>query len=66
MSFNTALSGLQAATVDLSVTSNNIANVSTTGFKHSRAEFADLFEISPFGNTPTSVGSGVQVASVSQ
>ncbi len=66
MSFNTALSGLQAATVDLSVTSNNIANVSTTGFKHSRAEFADLFEISPFGNTPTSVGSGVQVSSVSQ
>ena len=66
MSFDTALSGLQAATVDLSVTSNNIANVSTTGFKHSRAEFADLFEISPFGNTPTSVGSGVQVASVSQ
>ncbi len=66
MSFNTALSGLQAATVDLGVTSNNIANVSTTGFKHSRAEFADLFEISPFGNTPTSVGSGVQVSSVSQ
>ncbi|MDH3219718.1 MAG: flagellar hook protein FlgE [Gammaproteobacteria bacterium] len=66
MSFNTALSGLQAASVDLSVTSNNIANVSTTGFKHSRAEFGDLFEISPFGNTPTSVGSGVQVTSVSQ
>jgi len=66
MSFNTALSGLQAATVDLSVTSNNIANVATTGFKFSRAEFADLFEVSPFGNTPTSVGSGVQVASVSQ
>ncbi len=66
MSFNTALSGLQAATVDLSVTSNNIANVSTTGFKHSRAEFADLFEVSPFGNTPTSVGSGVQVATVGQ
>ncbi|MEM7561639.1 MAG: flagellar hook protein FlgE [Pseudomonadota bacterium] len=66
MSFNTALSGLQAATVDLSVTSNNIANVATTGFKHSRAEFGDLFEISPFGNTPTSIGSGVKVASVSQ
>ena len=44
MSFNTALSGLQAATVDLNVTSNNIANVSTTGFKNSRAEFSDLFE----------------------
>ncbi len=66
MSFNTALSGLQAATVDLSVTSNNIANVSTSGFKESRAEFGDLFEISPFGNAPTSVGSGVQITSVSQ
>ncbi len=66
MSFSTALSGLQAATVDLSVTSNNIANVATTGFKNSRAEFGDLFEVSPFGNTPTSVGSGVKVTSVSQ
>ncbi len=66
MSFNTALSGLQAATVDLSVSSNNIANVATTGFKNSRAEFGDLFAISPFGNTPTSVGSGVQVTSVNQ
>ncbi len=66
MSFNTALSGLQAATVDLSVTSNNIANVATTGFKNSRTEFGDLFEISPFGNTSTQVGSGVEVLSVSQ
>jgi flagellar hook protein FlgE len=66
MSFNTALSGLQAATVDLSVTSNNIANVATTGFKGSRAEFGDIFEISPFGSTPTAVGSGVKVTSVSQ
>jgi flagellar hook protein FlgE len=66
MSFNTSLSGLQAATVDLSVTSNNIANVSTTGFKRSRGEFGDLFAVSPFGNSPTAVGSGVKVASVSQ
>ena len=66
MSFNTALSGLQAATVDLSVTSNNIANVSTTGFKHSRAEFGDIFAVSPFGNTPSAVGSGVRVSQVSQ
>ena len=66
MSFNTALSGLQAATVDLSVTSNNIANVATTGFKESRGEFGDLFQLSPFGNTPTSVGSGVELISVSQ
>ena len=66
MSFNTALSGLQAATVDLSVTSNNIANVATTGFKSSRTEFGDLYEISPFGSSPNQVGSGVQVLSVSQ
>jgi flagellar hook protein FlgE len=66
MSFNTSLSGLQAATVDLSVTSNNIANVSTTGFKNSRAEFGDLFAVSPFGNSPNAVGSGVKVSSVSQ
>lgn len=66
MSFNTALSGLQAASVDLSVTSNNIANVATTGFKYSRAEFGDIFAVSPFGNSPTAVGNGVQIDAVSQ
>ncbi len=66
MSFNTALSGLQAASVDLSVTSNNIANVSTTGFKYSRGEFGDIFAVSPFGNSPTAVGNGVQIDNVSQ
>ena len=30
MSFNTALSGLQAARADLDVTANNIANANTT------------------------------------
>lgn len=66
MSFNTALSGLQAASVELSTTSNNIANVSTTGFKFSRAEFGDIFALSPFGNSPTAVGNGVQVDNISQ
>ena len=33
MSFYTALTGLNAATAQMGVTSNNIANVSTTGFK---------------------------------
>jgi flagellar hook protein FlgE len=66
MSFNTALSGLQAAATDLSVVSNNIANVSTTGFKFSRSEFADIYAVSPFGNSPTAVGNGVQLANVSQ
>ena len=66
MSFNTALSGLQAASIDLSTTSNNIANVATTGVKYSRAEFGDIFALSPFGNSPTAIGSGVQVDNVSQ
>ncbi|MBC8212428.1 MAG: flagellar hook protein FlgE [Gammaproteobacteria bacterium] len=66
MSFNTALSGLQAASLDLSNTSNNIANVSTTGFKYSRTEFGDVFSLSPFGNSSTAVGNGVQVDNVSQ
>ena len=39
MTFNVALSGLNAAQRDLDVTSNNIANVNTAGFKESRAEF---------------------------
>ena len=65
-SSNTALSGLQAASIDLNVTSNNIANVATTGFKFSRTEFGDIYAISPFGNSPTSVGNGVQIDNVSQ
>jgi flagellar hook protein FlgE len=42
MSFYTSLSGLKAAQTDLGVVSNNIANVSTYGFKRSRAEFGDI------------------------
>ena len=49
MTFRTALSGLNAASTDLNVTANNIANVATTGFKQSRAEFADVFATSTFG-----------------
>ncbi len=66
MSFNTALSGLKAATTDLNVTSNNIANVSTTGFKRSSAEFGDFFELTPFGTSSTAVGAGVEVSSINQ
>lgn len=66
MSFNTALSGLQAATSDLNVTSNNIANVSTTGFKKSSAEFGDFFPVTAFGTSNTAVGAGVQVTSINQ
>ena len=66
MSFRTALSGLSAATTDLNVTSNNIANVSTTGFKESRAEFGDLYAASVFGVARSTAGSGVRVSGITQ
>jgi flagellar hook protein FlgE len=66
MSFNTSLSGLNAASSDLSVTSNNIANVGSTGFKGSRAEFADIYANNSFGASNTAVGSGARVAAVRQ
>jgi len=66
MSFNTALSGLNAAQADLSVTSNDIANVNTTGFKQSRAEFGDIFATSSLGSSSTAIGSGVLLNKVGQ
>lgn len=66
MPFNVALSGLNAATADLEVISNNIANVNTTGFKGSRAEFADLFAASNVGSGQTQAGSGVRLVDVAQ
>ncbi|HBN09721.1 MAG TPA: flagellar basal-body rod protein FlgG [Cyanobacteria bacterium UBA8530] len=38
----TAASGMRAQQLNLDVTSNNLANVNTTGFKRARAEFQDL------------------------
>ena len=66
MSFNIALSGVNAAQKDLDVTANNISNVNTIGFKESRAEFADVYANSIFANTKTQTGSGVKTAAVSQ
>ncbi|KAF1694499.1 flagellar hook protein FlgE [Pseudoxanthomonas jiangsuensis] len=66
MSFNTSLSGINAANSDLNVTANNIANVNTTGFKESRAEFADLFSYTTYGLSRNAVGAGVKVSNVAQ
>jgi flagellar hook protein FlgE len=63
MPFTTALSGLNAASNNLAVTGNNIANANTTGFKKSRSEFADVFGD---GLGSTQPGSGVRVAAVAQ
>jgi flagellar hook-basal body protein len=66
MSFYTALTGLNAATSQLGVTSNNIANVGTTGFKRSRADFGDIFATSPLQKASSVVGQGVALKSVTQ
>jgi len=66
MSFNIALSGLNAAQKDLDVTSNNIANVNTVGFKESRAEFVDVYASSLLAAGKTKVGDGVLTADVAQ
>jgi flagellar hook protein FlgE len=42
MSFQVALSGINAASADLGVISNNIANAATLGFKEGRVEFSEL------------------------
>ena len=65
MSFNIGLSGMRAASKDLNVTGNNIANAGTAGFKQSRAEFADVYAAS-MGVGKNPVGSGVLLANVSQ
>ncbi|HKQ84405.1 MAG TPA: flagellar hook protein FlgE [Steroidobacteraceae bacterium] len=66
MPFRLALSGLNAASADLNVTANNIANTATTGFKGSRTEFAELFSVSPQGVSSAQSGNGVRVANVAQ
>ncbi|HTX23253.1 MAG TPA: flagellar hook protein FlgE [Steroidobacteraceae bacterium] len=66
MSFNIALTGLNAANEDLSVTSNNLANASTIGFKSSTTEFSSLFASSPTGVSATASGNGVAVAEVAE
>ena len=66
MPFRTALSGLNAASAELRVIGNNVANAGTTGFKESRAEFADIFATSNLGVTSNAIGTGVRVSSVSQ
>ena len=66
MSFYTALTGLNGSQADIAATSNNIANVGTTGFKRSRAEFGDIFATSPLQNASSSIGSGSILKGVKQ
>ncbi len=53
-------SGMEAQTLNIDVISNNLANVNTTGFKRSRADFQDLLyqTLRPAG-APSSMGTQV-------
>ena len=66
MSFRISISGMNAASQDLNITSNNIANVNTTGFKQSRGEFADVFAVSAYGLSNVATGAGVRMQAVAQ
>ena len=59
MSFSQAISGLNAASNNLDVIGNNIANSETSGFKSASVSFADVY-------AGSQVGLGVRVAAVSQ
>ena len=58
MSFNIALSGIQAINEQLNSISNNIANAGTYGYKAQRANFSSMYA----GSQPT----GVQIGSTTQ
>ncbi len=65
-SFSIALSGLTAASSDLDITSNNIANADTIGFKESRAEFADVYASGAVNLNNSVTGEGVRLAATAQ
>lgn len=75
-SMYSGISGMKVNQTKLDVIGNNIANVSTTGFKGSKAQFKDmLYQNSGFASSPTSVkggtnakqiGLGAQLASINK
>jgi flagellar hook protein FlgE len=66
MGFQHGLSGLNAASTNLDVIGNNIANANTVGFKPSRAEFSETYAAALSGAGVNRVGIGTNVAAVAQ
>jgi flagellar hook protein FlgE len=66
MSFQSGLSGLNAAARNLDVIGHNVANSNTVGAKASRAEFADVYATSLNGGGGAFSGIGVMVSDVDQ
>ncbi|MDQ2927290.1 MAG: flagellar hook protein FlgE [Caldimonas sp.] len=65
MGFQQGLSGLNAASKNLDVIGNNIANANTIGAKVGRAEFADVYANAVSGSS-NQIGIGTTLAAVSQ
>ena len=64
--FSIALSGLSAASTALDITSNNIANADTVGFKNSQAEFADVYASGAVNLNTATGGEGVRIVTAAQ
>ena len=66
-SFSTSLSGVEAASQNLAVIANDLANLNTTAFKNQEANFQDFFYQmlgSDGAGNPTQIGAGSVIASV--
>ncbi|MFL9869436.1 flagellar hook-basal body complex protein [Paraburkholderia fungorum] len=66
MGYQQGLSGLSAASSDLDVIGNNIANANTTGFKSGAAQFADMYANSVATAVNNQIGIGTQLSEVQQ
>jgi flagellar hook protein FlgE len=66
MGFQYGLSGMNAASKNLDVIGNNVANANTTGFKSSRTEFTQMFGSALGSSSNTVSGQGVSVGAISQ
>lgn len=75
-SLYTAMGGIASAQTQLSVVSNNIANINTVGFKQSSVTFQDIFSttltagnsptVTTGGKNPVQIGLGVQVGTIAK
>lgn len=66
MAFQQGLSGLNTSSKALDVTSNNIANASTVGFKSASTHFADVYAASLAGGGASQVGIGTSASAIAQ
>jgi len=66
MAFQQGLSGLNTSSKALDVTSNNIANASTVGFKGASTHFADVYAASLTGSGASQVGIGAANSAIAQ